>query len=125
MAWLKRNTPTDTGWRDVSADLRFGATGVLHVRRVGPHVHWRLRDFTAGTAHAFYAPPAGLAAPSTPLSYPSQTPDNTTPIFLDASGRLTRPIQAPALAGGRWWEGTYLLPVGTPPLSSPPGIEVP
>lgn len=124
MPWLKRNTPSDTGWLDVSSDLRLGATGVLHVRRVGLYVHWRLRDFTAGTAHAFYWPPAGLNAPSVPFSYPSQSPENSAPIFLDQAGRLTRPITAPALAGGRWWEGTYLLPVGTPPLSSPPGIEV-
>lgn len=124
MPWLKRSTPTDTGWLDVSADLRLGATGVLHVRRVGMYVHWRLRDFTAGTAHAFYWPPAGLNAPSVPSSYPPQTPENPSPIFLDQSGRFTRPINAAPLAAGRWWEGTYLLPAGTPPLTSYPGEEV-
>lgn len=114
----------DTDWRDVSADLRLGATGVLHIRRVGLHVHWRLRDFTAGTAHAFYWPPAGLAAPSSPTSYPPQSPGNPAPIFLDHVGRLTRPINAAPLEAGRWWEGMYPLPPGTPPLTALPGIEV-
>lgn len=122
MGWIKK--PRDTGWRDVSADLRLGATGVLHIRRVGLYVHWRLRDFTAGTAHAFYWPPAGLAAPSEPASYPPQSPDNPVPIFLDHVGRLTRSITAAPLAGDRWWEGVYVLPPGTPPLGTPPGEEV-
>lgn len=123
MGWIKRSQ--DTGWLDVSEDLRLGATGVLHVRRVGMLVHWRLRDFVAGAAHAFYWPPAGLNAPSVPNAYPAQTPNNPSPIFLDASGRFTRPITAAPLEAGRWWEGSYLLPKGTPPLTNPPGKEVP
>lgn len=123
MGWIKKTR--DTGWFDVSADLRLGATGVLHLRRVGLHVHWRLRDFTAGTVHAFYWPPTGLNAPSVPSSYPPQSPGNPAPIFIDHAGRLTRPITAAPLEPGRWWEGTYLLPAGTPPLTTPPGEEVP
>lgn len=49
----------DSGWRDVSADLRLGATGVLHIRRVGMKVYWRLNGLAPGTAHAFYWPPEG------------------------------------------------------------------
>ena len=122
MGWIKK--ARDTGWRDVSADLRLGATGVLHIRRVGLHVYWRLRDFKAGTAHAFYAPPAGLALPSSPQSCPLQSPGNPVPIVLDHAGRFVRPIQAAPLATGQWWEGAYLLPPGVPMLADF-GTEVP
>lgn len=124
MGWIKKSKPTDTGWRDVSADLRLGTTGVLHIRRVGLHVHWRVRDLVAGEGHAFYWPPAGLAAPSSPIAYPPQSAGNTQLFYLDSVGRLCRERSAPALATNRWWEGVYLLPPGTAPLTSPPGEEV-
>lgn len=114
----------DTGWCDVSANLLSGATGTLHVRREGLTVWWRLRGFTAGTAHAFYWPPAGMAAPSNPICYPPQETGTSSPFYLDNVGRICRERTAPALAGGRWWGGSYLLPAGTPPLAGLPGEEV-
>lgn len=115
----------DTGWRDVSADLRSGATGILHVRREGLTVWWRVMDLVVGEAHSFYWPPTGLAAPSTPIAYPPQSTANPQPFYLDNVGRLCRERTAPALAGGRWWQGMYVLPKGTAPLVAPPGEEVP
>lgn len=105
---------TDTDWRDVSADLRSGATGVLHVRREGLTVWWRTKDLVVGTAHAFYWPPVGMAAPHDPIYYPPQAPANPQPFYLDNVGRICRERTAPALAGGRWWGGSYILPAGTP-----------
>lgn len=115
----------DTGWLDVSADLLYGATGVLHVRRAGMHMHWRVRDLIPGTAHAFYWPPSGMVAPQAQQAFMPQATSNPSPFYLDSSGRLCRLITAPALTAGRWWEGLYLLPPGTAPIASPPGTVVP
>lgn len=112
----------DTGWRDVSADLRLGATGTLQIRRAGMSAYWRMKDYVPGTAHAFYWPPAGLAAPSDPLTYPPQSPDNPSGIYIDNTGRLSRSINAGAIATGQWWEGTYLIPVGEGWPTTLPGI---
>lgn len=111
----------DSGWRDVSEGLLGGATGVLHIRRVGPRVHWRIRDYVAGSVHAFYWPPTGLTSPSSPIGYPAQTPDNPSLFYLDSIGRICRSNSGAPQPTGRWWEGTYVLPPGTPPLSTPPG----
>lgn len=124
MAWVKRSTPTDTGWLDVSADLRSGATGTLQIRREGLTVWWRVKDLVSGSGHAFYWPPAGLAAPSDPISLPPQTSNNPEPFYLDGVGRICRKNTAASLASDRWWEGCYLLPAGTPPLTTYPGEEV-
>lgn len=122
MGWIKK--PRDTGWRDVSADLRSGATGVLQIRREGLTVWWRVMDLVVGEGHAFYWPPAGIAAPSSPILYPPQSAGNTSPFYLDNVGRLCRERTAPALTGGRWWAGSYLLPPGTPMPAADFGQEV-
>lgn len=111
MGWIKK--PRDTDWRDVSAGLLYGATGTLHVRREGLTVWWRVADLVPGTAHAFYLPPAGLAAPSDPIYYPPQAPANSEPFYLDTIGRLCRSLTGSPLSSGRWWGGCYVLPVGT------------
>lgn len=111
----------DSGWRDVSADLLYGATGTLHIRRAGHVVHWRVRDLVPGTAHAFYWPPAGMAAPSDRAAYPADAPSEGAPFYRDNSGRICRSASAAPAAAGRWWEGTYVLPPDTPPPATPFG----
>lgn len=114
MDWRKLLTrDQDTDWRDVSADLRSGATGTLHIRRVGMTVWWRVRDLVPGTGHAFYWPPTGLAAPVTDLVYPADAPSEAAPFYRDSLGRLCRSINHPPVAAGRWFEGSYVLPPGT------------
>lgn len=122
MGWIKK--PRDTGWRDVSADLRAGATGVLHIRREGLTVWWRVRDLIPGTGHAFYWPPAGLAAPDDYLTYSADAPSESSPFYRDSIGRLCRSINLDPVLPGRWWEGMYLLPPGTAMPAADFGLEV-
>lgn len=68
MVWLKRSTPTDTGWLNVSAKLTNGWTGMLFVRRVGNLVFFRGKLNAAGaTSAGAWSMPAGFNAP--PLTH--------------------------------------------------------
>lgn len=126
MDWRKLLTrDQDTGWRDMSADMLGGATGTLHIRRVGLQVHWRVKNLVAGSTHNFYRPPTGLRATADANTYfAGEGTTGSSSFYRHADGRLARSIYAAPVTQGFWFEGSYVLPKGTPPLVDPPGEEV-
>lgn len=111
----------DSGWRDVSSGLLGGTAGVLHIRRIGPQVYWRIKNYVAGTAHSFYEPPIGFRAVTDAHVYPAGQGQVGTSFYRHMNGRLTRSIYDPPVTQGVWFESSYALPPGTAIPVTPPG----
>ena len=108
----------DTGWVNVSSDLINGANATMHIRRVGPIVHWRFTNFQPGGADVFYTPPAWARATNDsgttyPIYYPQSIPGDNQ-VEIRPNGDLARNRNGGTTAG-TWWEtGYYVLPPGVP-----------
>ena len=108
----------DTGWVDVSSGLINGTNATLHIRRVGPTVHWRFTNFQPGSADVFYTPPEWARAvndtgTSHGVYYPQSIPGEAQ-VEVRPNGNLARPAVAGATAQTWWESGYYILPVGVP-----------
>ena len=108
----------DTGWVNVSSDLINGTNATMHIRRVGPTVHWRLTNFQPGSADVFYTPPEWARAVNDTgtahgVYYPQSIPGEAQ-VEVRPNGNLAR-LAAAGPTAATWWEsGYYILPVGVP-----------
>lgn len=115
---LQGGSGIDTEWINVSSDLLNGTNATLHIRRVGPIVHWRLHNFRPGSADVFYTPPAWARATNDsdttyPIYYPQSIPGENQ-VEVRPNGDLARNRNG-GVTAGTWWEtGYYVLPPGTP-----------
>lgn len=108
----------DAGWVNVSSNLVNGANATMHIRRVGPTVHWRFNNFQPGSADVFYTPPEwARAVNDTGTSHPvyySQSIAGDSQVKVLANGSLSRD-RSHGPTAATWWEsGHYLLPPGVP-----------
>lgn len=112
----KSGSVTDTGWRDVSAQLINGWTGTLKIRRVGQLVEYRAKvNGAAKTANECYNIPVGWA------------PANITAgAIFSAAGSMFLYPWVPSLgstsSASVEANGSYFTSEAPPSMSALPGV---